>query len=68
VDSDHSAAVLCPSNKIQFTVQKETQVVAARAGMTADQLRAVFGAPPLTAGGLPIGVPSPEVIGPSDEA
>jgi hypothetical protein len=51
-----------------LTVQKEIQVaVAARAGMTADHLRAAFSVPPVTAGGNPTRVPSPEGMGSSDE-
>ena len=53
--------------RLTLTVQKEIQVAAARAGMTADHLRAVFSVPPVTAGGTPIRVPSPEVMGSSDE-
>jgi hypothetical protein len=54
--------------KLTLTVQKEIQVAAARAGMTADHLRAVFSVPPVTAGGTPIRhVPSPEAMGSGEE-
>jgi|LauGreDrversion4_1035100.scaffolds.fasta_scaffold1032377_2 hypothetical protein len=48
-----------PAAKLTLTVQKEVQISAARAGMTADQLRAVFSAPPAMAGGVLLRVPFP---------
>ncbi len=53
--------------RLTLTVQKEIQAAAARAGMTADHLRAIFSVPPLTAGGTPIRVPAPQAMGSSDE-
>ena len=53
--------------KLTLTVQKEIQVAAARVGMTDDHLQAVFSVPPVTAGGLPVRVPSPEDMGSIDE-
>jgi hypothetical protein len=53
--------------KLTLTVQKEMQIASARAGMTPDQLRAVLSEPLVMAGGLPVRVPSPEVMSSSDE-
>jgi hypothetical protein len=49
---------ILPQCQLTLTVQKEIQIAAARAGMTADQLRAVLSAQQVMAGGLPIRVPS----------
>jgi hypothetical protein len=57
----------CHALAAQFTltVQKELQISATKVGITADQLRAVFSAPP--AGGVLLLVPSPLAMSPSDE-
>ena len=53
------------ATKITCTVQKDIQEAAIVAGMTADQLRALFSTPPSSVGGLPLRLPSPET--PSDD-
>jgi len=53
--------------QLTLTVQKEIQISAIKAGITADQLRAAFSAPPAIAGGVLLLVPSPVAMSPSDE-
>jgi hypothetical protein len=53
--------------QITLTVQKELQMSAVKARMTAGQLRAAFSAPQATAGGVPIQTPSPVTMSSSDE-
>ena len=53
------------ATKITCTVQKDIQEAAIVAGMTADQLRALFSTPPSSVSGLPLRLPSPET--PSDD-
>ena len=53
--------------QLTLTVQKEIQISAIKAGITADQLRAAFSASPAIAGGVLLLVPSPVVMSPSDE-
>ncbi len=53
--------------QLTLTVQKEIQISAIKAGITADQLRAAFSAPPAIAGGALLLVPSPVAMSPIDE-
>ena len=53
--------------QLTLTVQKEIQISAIKAGITADQLRAASSAPPAIAGGVLLLVPSPVAMSPSDE-
>jgi hypothetical protein len=53
--------------QLTLTVQKEIQISAIKAGITADQLRAAFSASPAIAGGVLLLVPSPVAMSPSDE-
>ena len=51
--------------QLTLTVQKKLQISATRVGITVDQQRAAFSAPP--AGGVLLLVPSPMAMSPSDE-
>ena len=53
--------------QLTLTVQKELQISAIKVGITADQLRTAFSAPPAIAGGVLLLVPSPVSMSPSDE-
>ncbi len=53
--------------QLTLTVQKELQISEIKAGITADQLRAAFSAPPVIAGGVLLLVPSPVAMSPSYE-
>jgi hypothetical protein len=53
--------------QLALTVQKELQISATKAGMTADQLGAAFSAPPAIAGGVLLMVPSPVAMSSSEE-
>ena len=53
--------------QLTLTVHKEMQISAIKVGMSADQLRAAFSAPPAIAGGVLLLVPSPVAMSPSDE-
>jgi hypothetical protein len=53
--------------RLTLTMQKEMEISAARAGMSADQLRAVLSAPPAMAEGALLQVPSPVTMSSRDE-
>ncbi len=53
--------------QLTLTVQKELQISEIKAGITADQLRASFSAPPVIAGGVLLLVRSPVAMSPSNE-